>query len=273
MLASASRNIVDMKRREHSMSGNKAVTVGTKFHSAYADSSPLWRVVRERGGDTWDCVVDAENPDWAGTKKVFGGEEIRRSIAASAFWDSLADRSADFWGNLKEGQTVHYHNAFGQYIRGVAVRGESHGRPAMVMRPTALVGAWREYDLPRWSDAGFSSQGCHSVRMIASGETMQPNSGSMWESPEFSRPLGDAARIDPTALDPIDLSLPEPTPEQAEAARLLAIVEALRVAVSHKDGQRVADFSEEYRNRIMEAARILSTAQLTLDEDGPALKF
>lgn len=250
-----------------------AVNIGTTFHYPYADGNPLWRVVKARGDGTWDCVVDQKEPDWAGTKKVFGSEEISRSISASAMWDRLADRHDDFWAGVKEGQTVHYHYGFGQYVRGVVVRGEHHGKRGLVMRPVAVVGAWREYDLPRWYDTGTYSEGCHAVRMIAAGETMQPNSTSMLESADFVPPRGPTAGFDPTGVAPIDLTPPLPTPEQAETARLLGIVEAIRVAVSHKDGHPVTDFAEEYRSRIMEAARILANARLVPDEGEPGPKF
>jgi len=251
----------------------KKIQTGTTFHSSFADGNPLWRVVKQRGEDTWDCVVDANEPDWAGTRKVFGGEEIRRCIAAEAMWNRFALRNADFWDSVKEGDTVHYHNAFGQFVRGEVVRDFRDGKRTLAMRPTALVGAWKDFDLPRWYDSGTYSEGCYNVRQIAEGNTMQPNSSCMWESPDFSRPNGPAADIDPTVLEPIDLTPPEPTEAQAEAARLLGILESIRVAVSHKDGKQVTDFVEEYRERILEAARIVANVRLVPEEDGPSPKF
>ncbi len=133
------------------------------------------------------------------------------------------------------------------------------------MKPTALVVEWKDWDLPRWSDAGFYRNGGYHAQKIRDGETMQPNDGNMWESPYFSRPRGPAAEIDPTLMEPIDLAPPSPTPAQAEAAKLLEVINAIKEAVQFPEGVRIEDYAAEYRRQIAEAERIIS--EMELDED------
>src|SRR4051812_4406383 len=91
----------------------KKVAIGQTFRYVHADSQPLWRVEKARGGNTWECVVTPES-EWAGTRKVFGGEEILRSQQASAFWNEMHDTHDGWWAARKIGEIVHYHNGFGQ---------------------------------------------------------------------------------------------------------------------------------------------------------------
>jgi len=255
------------------MSGstNRArVGIGTTFRSPYADGNPLWTVTKSRGNGTWDCVVAESEPDWAGVKKVFGTEEIVRALGMEQLWKDLSTAQADFWASRKPGEVLHYHDAFGRYVRGTVVEGiDRDGEPAMVLRPTALVGMWQDIDLPRWNDAGFFHEGGYHVKKIASGETFQPNQSSIYESPDFVRPRGEAERIDPRSLPEIDLSHPEPTPAQAEAARLLAVLNDIRGAL--EVNHRVTDFAAEYRRVLAEVQRIVSDPTLE-EEDAPSLK-
>lgn len=240
------------------MKKKQDIGIGTTFRSQHADGNPLWRVVKARGSGTWDCVVDETEFDWAGTRKVFGTEEISRSLASDAMWKDLQGRTEDFWTSVRPGQTLHYHDSFGRYVRGVVVDGKNReGRNALVMKPTALVGKWdRVMDLPHWSDAGFFREGgYHAKRIAEGGETFQPNPSSIWESSEFAHPRGEAAEIDPTKLPELDITPPPPTDEQVEAARLLAIVNEMQAALSSDFGS-VKDFAEEYRRQIREVGRI-----------------
>lgn len=245
------------------MPSKHEIRIGTTFRSVHADSNPLWRVTKSRGAGTWDCIVDKSEPDWAGTRKVFGTEEIQRSLGMADFWESIQNGHRDFWKSRRPGETVHYHDSFGRYVRGVVVDGkDKDGRPARVMKPTALIGNWDGWDLPRWSDAGFYRDGGYHVQKIREGETLQPSSGSMWESPDFSRPRGEAGSIDPTVLEPIDLAPPAPTPEQAEAARLLEVITAIRDVLKAPEGPRAEDFVAQYRRQIAEAGRIVAETDL-----------
>jgi hypothetical protein len=148
------------------------VGVGTTFRYAYADSFPMWRVVKPRGDDTWDCVIVGQ--EYAGTKKVFGGEEIRPAIELDRLAQRNRDEHACWWAERRSGEIVHYHYGFGQYVRGVIVEHDGQHQ----MRATGLVGDWKDYDLRTDS---------HYLRKIRDGAPFQPNVGNMFENPEFSR--------------------------------------------------------------------------------------
>lgn len=253
------------------MANASDVKPGTKFRYHHADSNPLWRVKRSRGRGVWECEIDPSEPDYAGSVKVFGTEEIVQSLASAELWARLSSDNGDFWANRRIGETLHYHDSFGRFVRGEVVQGfDKEGRPAKVLKPSALVGDWHAVDLPRWSDAGWFNEGGYHVKNIAAGVTMQPHSGSIWESSDFRRPMGTASSIDPTALAPIDLSRPEPTERQAEAARLLEIVNSIRSAIASEGA--ADDFAAKYRSQIADVVRIVAEAGLA-DEPYAAQPF
>jgi hypothetical protein len=194
-----------------------AIKPGTTFSATHADSSSLFTVVKARGADTYDCEIKAHPEygtqiDWLGHKKVFGGEEIRRSIAQTNLFARLHREADDFWASRKVGEIVHYHNGFGQYVRGIIEKTAK----GMQMRPTALVGAWRDHDLPKRGMDGEVRLPYH-VKQIRNGEHFTPNDGSMWESKNFSGPMGPNAKLDPTTAPALDIS--DPAPLKGEAAK------------------------------------------------------
>lgn len=248
------------------------IATGTKFRSVYADSNALWRVVKSRGEGIWECRIDDSEPDWAGKMKLFSTEEIEQALRAALHYQGLVRGQTDFWASQELGTMLHYHDSFGRYVRGRVVDGlDNQGRRARVLKPFALVGAWGVGDLPRWHDSGFASKGGYHVRKIAEGETFQPSPGSVWESPTFSGPMGPASRIDPTVLEPIDLSLPEPTPTQARAAKLLGVVNEVMDCLRIQDHASVTDYAETYSEMIVKAAEVLDRARDELEPSvGPA---
>ena len=143
------------------------------------------------------------------------------------FFEKQGDENEAFYASLKPGQVVHYHNGFGQYIRCTVVR--EGGKTAL--KETALVGAWREYDLPKRELDGSVRLG-HHADGIAEGRTITPHMSCIWESGKDRR-FPD----DPATLEPIDLSVPEMSPEEAERARLWRKVARVRALVSqqHRD--------------------------------------
>lgn len=215
----------------------------------------MWRVVKSRGGDTWDCVVISD--DWQGMAKVFGGEEIRRAVSSAAMWQEIASEHDSWWNARKIGEIVHYHNGFGQYVRGRIVWDVSeefpNGRNAMI--PTELVGNWRPYDLPHFNAAGNLVES-HYVRKIREAETMQPNYSNMVEAVGVREGKGE----DPRGKPAIDLTPPETDAGQQETARLFElrqnVIAMLTVSVS-------ADkYGEALRKALQDARDLLVNANL-----------
>lgn len=228
----------------------KIIPGKTTFRAIIADSNALWRVVAPRGANTWDCVVDAAETDYAGTKKVFGGEEILRAVQQAKLWDELRTSNRDFWASREVGEVLHYEDFNNRWVRGTVVQGlDRDGKEAKVLLPKALVGKWARFDLPMWTDAGVYREGGYQVQKIVSGETFQPNESNIWE---YKQAMGQRVQGDPRVMDEIDLSAPSPTIEQRAASVLLKQIEAIREAVSHTSD--VTDFVSHYQAQLQKVA-------------------
>jgi hypothetical protein len=227
----------------------------TTFHSIIADSNALWRVVAPRGANTWDCVVDAANPDYAGSKKVFGGEEIIRAVNQGKMWDELRTSNRDFWQSREIGEILHYEDFNNRWVRAVVVQGvDKDGKEAKVLLPTALVGKWAKFDLPMWTDAGIYREGSYHVGKIAAGETFQPNESCIWE---YKQGTGQRISGDPRGMEEIDLSAPSPTDEQRAASILLKQIEAIRNTVSSSVAG-VTDYPAYYQAQLQKVVDLVA---------------
>jgi hypothetical protein len=204
------------------MATRTTVTIGTKFHSAYADSNPTWQVTRNRGKDVWEAKV-VNSPDWDGTVKVFTTQEILGSKRLAGAFAKIASDSDKFYAGLKDGEVVHYHNGFQQYIRCVAVKTAKK----TVLRQIGLVGKWSTTDLPKRLASGEVYWGIH-TKAILKGETFEPAGSNIYECVKQSGP-------DPRKLAPLDLTVPAPTSEEAEKARLTKAVQSLYEDLDHRD--------------------------------------
>lgn len=222
---------------------HSTVKIGTQFRSPVADENCLWRVVSKESANSWLCEVVDEPyviegtsypSDYAGTRDVFLTSAIERRVAFESLFAAAADEDETWWEAQEVGATVHYHNGFGQWVRGVIV--EQDGRN--MMRSTALVGDWREYDLPRRDVLGNVIAGYH-ARQILEGETLRPHAGNM-----FERGTVPAGKGDPTTLAPLSLDVPESTAEQtADQARQRLLREAVKIANDYNmsSEQRLAE--------------------------------
>lgn len=216
------------------------IKLGTTFSYAHADSTSIFTVVEKRGDNTYQCEIKAHPEhgtqiDWLGTKKVFGGEEITRAIATSKLWDDFAKSADDFWRSCKVGEIVHYHNGFGQYVRGEIVRVDGENK----MKPIALVGNWT-HDLPKRRIDGTVGYSYHvkKIRFPDSDSPMRPSDSTMWESKNFSKPFGPNRNFDPTTAPALDLS--DPAPLVGDAAEF-ARYEKLRMKLTGILGDGYAD--------------------------------
>jgi hypothetical protein len=202
-----------------------------------ADSNPLWRVTEKVGRDAFRAVCVNEpieihgqtlDSDFAGQERTFGGDEIRRSIAMAQVFTSLIERSNDFWSTVEVGATLHYHNSFGKFIRGVVV--EQDGK--RMLRPTALVGAWSPIDLPKRQPDGSVYESYHAQK-IREGDAWQPSDGTIYESPSFAE--GHKAKGDPRALPALDLTVPPMTDEEVATAVVVRLARKVRDVLETPD--------------------------------------
>jgi len=195
----------------------RLVGIGTIFSAAYADSRVQWRVVAPRGSATWDCEIN--DPDYKG-KKVFGSEEILSAIAHDRLFANLATGKDKFWEKRRVGETLHYHDGFGNFVRGVVVKNDDRKE----LKPIALVGNWKPHDLPMYDRSG-TVRLPYQVKKINEGTSWQPDPSCVYESEH----AGNARSYpDPRTQAVLSLDPPPMRPEWVETAPY----EAARMAIS-----------------------------------------
>lgn len=210
------------------------IVPGTTFRSPYADSNPLWKVIKSKGRGVYLCEIVNEpikyngrliDSDWAGTQKAFLSTEIRASIGWSNTLDELHSSQDDFYKSLRVGQIIHYNNGFDNWVRCTVVKENGEN----VLKPFALVGIWK-HDLPKRCPDGTISWSYYPEK-IAKGETFTPNASNLFE-------FGCKPRngINPNTYKPIDLTVPPMTEEQQKVADLWQKVYAVREALNGDHG-------------------------------------
>lgn len=166
---------------------------GTRFRYAIADCNALWVVKRKLGREAWLAAVVNEpfeaggrkfDSDYVGTERAFLVKDIERVLRMTAVFEAHDRNSDGFYESLSAGQTVHYHNGFGEYVRCVVSVGEGGER---VLRAVALVGGWSDYNLKPES---------YYMGKIASGEPFRPHASTVYEHAK-------AGPFDPRGVIPV----------------------------------------------------------------------
>jgi len=228
----------------------KRITKGLKFHWHHADANPCWEVKHSRGQGVWICqIVDC--PDYSGVTRAFTREEIHLALSSEEFWSGRADDHESFYASLKPGQIVHYNNGFNNYVRCEAFIEDGETK----LKPIALVGQWREYDLPRRNVDGSISYNYYPAMVL--GEKFGSDNVKTSFTPNYSNIYEAKPRvgdIDPTDLEPIDLSVPPMTDEQKSIAAKWQKVAAVSRAI--EEGQR-ARGKENNPQKILDAIETL----------------
>ena len=133
------------------------------------------------------------------------------------------------------GTTLHYHDCFNQWVRGVVTLDHK-------FRPLALVGAWSEPVL-RYS-LGGELTGEHHAMNILNGVVFCPDDRNFLENPEctagcaFWEALLDEERY------PLDLAPPDLTPRQVQLMKRSATIEAKMDELRERHERLAAEFYE-----------------------------
>lgn len=229
------------------------VTKGMEFRSVIADCNALWKTIRPQGRGAWLCECVNEpieihgtmhEGEHAGTQKSFLDREILGSIGMDAMFKGVSDDTDDFYAKLNDGDIIHYCNGFGEFVR-CEIAHNSKGE--QYAKPIALVGNWKSSDLPTRYENGTVYNGYHAESILnpdgdksKSDKAWKPNVSMVFEAPMYSRGNRDK-NIDPRKLDPIDLTLPDMTPEEAETARLWQLVEKIKGLLDDGDVDNPTD--------------------------------
>lgn len=194
------------------------ITIGTRFNYTHADSNPLWEVKSSRGRGTWNCEV-VESEDWLGTKKVFGNEEIARSIGMKNLWAKLGDESDSYYQSLSVGQIVHYQNGFDNYVRCEVTADKQ-------LLPIALVGAWSSHDLPQRRRNGEISLPYY-PKKIKESEPFKTPASNIWECSQRGK--------DPRRMPAISLEVSPMTEDKETLAAEYRKLDAIREYLNDND--------------------------------------
>ena len=199
--------------------------VGRYVTHPHADGQAVYVITDQSGKSVTVGWVDVDDawvlPAW-GKKARIPTSKAQQLIGAREFYDNLANDSGDWWASRKVGETVHYHNGFGTWVRGVIVNENGENR----MRPTALVGPWKQFDLWTRSATGEIRWGYH-VERIKTGETFKPHASNMFEN-------GWNRDGNPTKLTPLEFTPPEMDANEEKLARLMKFREKVLEALNPK---------------------------------------
>ena len=209
------------------------VSIGDVFEAAYADSMIEYTVTAIKNEVVF---ADASENDWGITERPFGLNEARRAIAWKKEFSNAAIDTEKFWNDAVVGTVLHYHNGFQQFLRGEIVL-DGDGK---YFKPLALVGEWRENELPFRTAEGEIVIGYH-ARSVLEGKLFRPNPSSIFElmdddtksQPRFKN-VTSAGGV--SNLEPAILSIPEMTSEEEKSARIEKILANIPEAISRHSG-------------------------------------
>jgi hypothetical protein len=193
----------------------RGTLVGRYITHEYQDGQAVYRITGRSGKSVVIEVVDIDDglvlPAW-GRKCKIPALKAQQLIDKREWLARSLTSNDNWWRERKIGETIHYHNGFDCWVRGVVVDDQGEKK----MRPTQLVGAWRQHDLwTRLSDGSIRLG--YYAQMIADQTLFTPNASNMFEN-HWNQP-GD----DPTSMEPIDIAPPDMTEAEANLAQLMRV--------------------------------------------------
>jgi hypothetical protein len=189
--------------------------IGRIIEHPYADGYAMYEIVGQKGKNFEIAWVDDGGDAWVlpawGKKTTISGTSARSFVERKDAMARLFGAADDWWEAQQVGSILHYHNGFGQWIRGKVVEREGKKQ----LKPEAMVGKWDQRDLWSRRDDGTIAYGYH-VEGILSDKVWQPHVSNMYEGE--CKTAGN-----PTILPPIDLTIPELNPAEQELAGLVQL--------------------------------------------------
>jgi hypothetical protein len=226
------------------------VKIGDRFNSIYADSQPEWVVTEKRGRGTWIAQID-DDSGWAGVERAFTTQDIENAKASAAAYSRMTNEHDRYYASLKVGQIVHYDNGHNTFVRCEVVLGNgragdeitAHGK---ALKPIALVGNWREHDLPRRQADGSVYNGYHADQVI-NGGLMEPNFSSIYEARdnEERAKLYTCKLLDPRDLPAVSLAVPDMSESEKNDADLVRLIQDIAALTRYDEERKTQLTSKE----------------------------
>jgi len=229
--------------------------VGTEFRSSYADSNPLWKVIRSRGRGVYLCRV-IDSYDYLGVEEVFTKEKILAILDWDERTNSRDFQKDEWYETLQPGEIIHYDNGFRQFVRCRVVRMDGQNR----LMPIGLVdnGQWDTHDLPNRRETGeiYYPYHANKIREQNREDAWQPDFHCCFECPGYTK-----SDQDPSEMPLIDLELPEMTEEQEEEAKLHRLAYKIVDVINNKGVQNAEDLLS-IREKFAKVAEMLREESL-----------
>lgn len=205
----------------------KIVVGKSTFRDIVMDYNPIFRVIENMGNGTFKCISEDEH--YGGVERYFSRAQLLEKIRWEEAMEAAHASQDDFWAQLPVGETIHYDNGFGEFVRGIVVERDGEKK----LKPIALVGNWSERDLPKRRPNGEVYFPHHADKIVNRGEgaEWQPHESCVYEANAYSK----RDRVpDPRTLTPIDLSVPDMTFEEQEQAELERAIDRVREILDNR---------------------------------------
>lgn len=198
----------------------------------FADNGAKSALIHLPYGDAW------QSRSVSGMSRTAILKLMKANDNLDGFFVRAEQAKQGFWASRKVGEILHYHNSFGQFIRGEVV--DNGGK--MELKPTALCGNWNKYDLPYRSKDGTINYSYH-VKKIQEGESWQPSDSCVYEAPAYSESYKSAG--DPRVMPAINLELPPMSDEEIRRSNREILLQKVVEMTSHENRKRDDDDSLE----------------------------
>jgi hypothetical protein len=172
------------------------------------------------------------------------------ALQKHGMFENFADEGDAWYARQATGSIVHYDIGFNAYVR-CEVTADKHKQ----LKPIALVGEWRDWDLPHRMADGTINLGYH-VQHIQEGDTFHPHASNIFEFRLTKNSGGwhNDDKVDPRNLAPLSLAVPDMKPEEARKAKLVKGIYEIHTIAS---GNSVVENPSEVLNLI--AQKVLET--------------
>jgi hypothetical protein len=225
-MAEQKKVLAELRRRSDALPEGEIVDALVEF--PVADGAALYIVTSARPLTVqWIDWMDGYSAA-AATIRGLNRADIEAQIRYRRTLTNMFRQGDDWWAEQEIGATLHYHNGFGEYVRGEVVVLTDGDRAGLKgIRPVALVGNWKPYDLPQRRPDGSVAMGYHASKIVEGGPdaAWRPSDSCVYEAPRFVGPRGAGDPGDPRTLPALDLTVPPMSDDAQETARLFALAE------------------------------------------------